>query len=98
MKLLIFLGLFILVGTSRGASIEGVSYFQQGDYEEARKYFINDLKVRPSNVESLFMLGNTYFRLDEYSKARLYYFKALSLAPRDPDLIYNYNLTQKNWS
>jgi len=85
---------FFCVHVSTNASL-GERSFHNGEYENARDLYLEEIKKDNFNVESLFMLGNTYFRLEDYPKARLFYFRALTLAPRDPDIIYNYNLTQK---
>ncbi len=70
--------------------VTGNSAYESGDYESAKKEYLQALKLaNPVPFELYYNLGNTYFKLGQYPKALLYYLKAYKINPLDTDVRFN---------
>jgi len=65
----------------------GIAYQQMFVTEEARKSYLNALKLDPKNADVMNNLGSVYYSLREYGSAEHMYRKALKINPKSA-LIY----------
>ncbi|MBR1644084.1 MAG: tetratricopeptide repeat protein [Bacteroidales bacterium] len=73
---------------------DGVSAYEQGDYEAALQAWL-DLQAEGWESGHLYYnIGNAYFRQDDMAHAILYYERALRLMPNDSDLRENLELAR----
>ncbi len=70
----------------------GVSSYQKGDWEVAKKSFQESLKSDDSNLRSkaFYNLGNTLYKNNKAEEAISFYRKALELNPNDTEARFNY--------
>jgi tetratricopeptide (TPR) repeat protein len=73
---------------------QGVSQFQNGQYQEAVDSFNNVLKNGEQSAAVYYNLGNAYYKLGQIGRAVLNYERAKRLSPRDPDILYNLEIAQ----
>jgi len=71
------------------------SFYDQGNYLEATKIYLELVEKNKENGELFFNLGNIYFRSNELGKSIFYYKKAYELLPRDGDTKYNLEYARK---
>lgn len=70
---------------------KGYDAYQQQDYDQALKQFIDGQLQDPENPSVLYNIGNAYYKLENFDAAKEHYLQALSKAPPElkPDLLYN---------
>ena len=86
LKRVLYVSIFaFLFGTSVSAALTnitdyytyGVSYFQKGDYQNARVAFETFLKNYPNNENARYYLAQCYIRLNKIGDARTEYNKII---------------------
>ncbi|MFP4347487.1 MAG: tetratricopeptide repeat protein [Thermodesulfobacteriota bacterium] len=70
--------------------LDGIRYYQEGDYERAVLEFKKITDAGVQNGRLYYNLGNAYLRSNQLGHAMLWYERALELIPEDPDLKFNY--------
>lgn len=68
---------------------EGNQAYQKGDYELAKRSYLNCIEQGVGTASVYYNLGNAYFRMDSLGKAILYYESALRLDPGNSDIRHN---------
>lgn len=92
-----FIQLFILFWVLSGVYAQDCPVFfreanqayQKGDYDLAKRSYLNCIEQGVGTASVYYNLGNTYFRMDSIGKAILYYESALRLDPGNSDIRYN---------
>lgn len=64
----------------------GVFAYEEGNFDQALKYFTTALESDPENPSILQFLGKTYYQLKRYEQALDYFKKSESYPPEPPDL------------
>lgn len=80
-----FLSLTSSLGQNRALFMQGVFYFEQGEYEKALSYF-ESLKNQYKELEDyvLYYLGQTWHHLEKYAEALSIYQQMLKTYPENP--------------
>ena len=88
---LIFLCLLSQAGASETARkfINGVTAYQEGDFQAAIDAFSALYASGIENAELFYNLGNAYLKNDDLGHAILWYERALKREPADPDVKFN---------
>ncbi len=73
------------------------SYYQNKQYDEAKKLYLLILKKDKNNANVYYNLGNTYFHLQQYSNAVLFYERAKKLHPDSKQIQHNIDLTNNKF-
>lgn len=71
------------------------SAHQAGRLDDARRGYLQVLKVVPRDVETLYLLGTAYSQANQFEEALRYLEKAVALDPRHPEALNNLGLTLK---
>ncbi len=66
----------------------GITYYYLEEYEKAKEYLYNHLKLVAGDVTTLQMLGHCHFEVEEFEDAIEYYSRSLEL--KEDANIYNY--------
>ena len=76
---------------SAGPLQEGFDAYQQGNYDQALKLFIDGQLQQPDRPEVLYNLGNAYYKTGDFESAHDHFAQALTNAPEElkPRLLYN---------
>ena len=64
----------------------GQTYFENGDFVDAKKVLINALEINPNEAKALELLGVVYEGLELREKAVEFYKKLAAVLPEDPGL------------
>ncbi len=93
---IIFFLIFILfVSISANASNsfleKGISYYNEGQYDNALNSFLEVAESGVQNGKLYYNIGNAYFKLGNIGKSIVWYKRAKKLIPNDPDLNFNLN-------
>ncbi len=72
---------FLTGKTDEETYLMGVSYFIEGDYRKALKYFEELLKKGTFKTKALLKMADSYYNLDNYDKAKELYREILTLYP-----------------
>ena len=70
--------------------LDGIRYYQEGDYERAVSEFLKIADAGVQNGQLYYNLGNAYLRSNRIGHAVLWYERALEMIPEDPDLRFNH--------
>src|SRR3990172_12035180 len=68
---------------------QGLAYFRQGQYAQARAAFDEALRVAPDSADAYTNRGITRVRLGDLDGAIEDYTRAAPLAPKDPHIPHN---------
>jgi len=68
---------------------ESIKYYNNSDYNNALKSYLDLLKSGYDNFEINYNIGCCYYKLDEIGKARFYFERSLIHNPYDSDLNHN---------
>jgi len=74
---------------------EGITFYQNGQYEQALHSFQKILDSGYENGSVYFNMGNCYYKLNNLGKAILFYERAVKLMPNDEDIQANLDLANK---
>ncbi len=91
----LLLSLFLFPAASPDASdeartfLEGISAYQEGEYERAVTLFTGLVRKGIENGKLYYNLGNAHLKNGDLGDAILWYERALNLIPDDPDLHFN---------
>ena len=58
----------------------GLAYLKKKEYNLAKTYFLNSVKINPNNSQSYNLLADYYSALDDFKNAKLNYKKSLSIS------------------
>ncbi|MBE9209947.1 tetratricopeptide repeat protein [Nostoc sp. LEGE 06077] len=68
---------------------EGVSEYDQGNYQESVDNFTQTIKINPQNSVAYNHRGNAFYRLGDYEKAQADSTQAIALNPQDANAYYD---------
>ncbi|MFC1743837.1 tetratricopeptide repeat protein [Candidatus Riflebacteria bacterium] len=76
---------------------QGNYFFNQGNFQKAREYYLLALKgisANPGKKQELkfalnYNLGNVYYKLQDFESSLTYFVQAKKVNSQDPDLLYN---------
>lgn len=79
------------VAAEAGPAREGYKAYQQGQYDQALKQFIDGQLKNPDNPELLYNIGNAYYKNSDFAAAEDHYRQSLQAADPElkPKLLYN---------
>ncbi len=66
--------------------------YEEGNYKEAAKGYLQLLEENPSNGHLHYNLGNSFFQSNEYAKSIYHYLKAQKQLPRNEDVEANLSI------
>jgi tetratricopeptide (TPR) repeat protein len=75
---------------------KGVDYYQNGNYEKAKKLFLLAVSDNPASASAKYNLGITHVALKEYEEAKTCFEQALAIQPKDLHSRYNLGLVHFN--
>ena len=67
----------------------GIIYSKTGDFDKAKNFYDNSLKLNPKNPAVYFDLGAMYKMLNDYEKSKDNFLKAIELNPNIIDAYLN---------
>ena len=73
---------------------QGVSYFSEGNYDEALKVWTDIYNTGYRSANLNFNIGNAFFKLNKIPEAILYYERACLINPLDEDIDYNLQIAR----
>ncbi|AFY42636.1 tetratricopeptide repeat protein [Nostoc sp. PCC 7107] len=68
---------------------EGISEYQQGNYQESVDNFTQTIKINPQNYVAYNHRGDAFYRLGDYEKAQADSSKAIALNPQDANAYHD---------
>jgi serine/threonine protein kinase len=68
---------------------EGISQYEQGNYQEAVSSFTQTLEINPQNSLAYNYRGDAFYRLGDYQKAQADSSRAIALNPQDANAYYD---------
>ncbi len=71
------------------ANKTGIAYHQLNDFDNAKKYYQQAVKLKPDYAEAINNVGTIYYTEKSYRRAISQYRKALRLAPRSATVLSN---------
>lgn len=70
----------------------GKSYYEEEDYEKARRYLTTQFKTNPKHKETIILLGRVYIEMSMYNDAIAMYKQAVESNPDDYEILYEIGL------
>lgn len=77
------------------SQVDAMRAYDKGEFKTAREWYTAQLKKVGITPALLYNIGNCYYQEKEYAKAQACYERARILAPRDPEILRNLELAER---
>lgn len=88
LALLLLLTFILMAGCAKMPKVSGNYSMTVKDYEQAVKFYEEDLRYNPDSVITLTNLGRAYYNLAQYDKAEENFTDAIEVHPGYPDATF----------